>query len=61
MMTVDAINFLCDEQITEILGEEIDRLKEITGSKEQLEAGAMAKLNHCRGMLSFACFNFCLF
>ena len=40
------------KQITELLKEEIDRLARIASSKEQLEAGAMAKLTECRGMLS---------
>lgn len=45
--------FLCNKkQITESLKEEIDHLAGITNSKEQLETQAMAKLTHCRGMLS---------
>lgn len=38
-------------QVTELLEEEIDRLTGIANSKEQLEAGAMAKLGECRGTL----------
>ena len=37
-------------QITELLEEEINHLTGIANSKEQLEAGAMAKLGKCRGM-----------
>ena len=40
------------KQITELLKEEIDRLAGIASSKEELEAGAMAKLTECRGIPS---------
>ena len=39
-------------QITELLKEEIERLARIASNKEELEAGAMAKLAECRGIPS---------
>lgn len=51
MVDVDVIVIVA-KQIFELLKEEITRLAGITGSKEQLEARAIAQLNHCRGVLS---------